>query len=82
MNNTKIYLGKSIKSQRTELKLDQSIVAEYAAISKWTLSKIETGKANPSLDTLVKLLDTLGLDLVLQKREDNSMIERDSNADR
>lgn len=82
MNNTKTYLGTAIKAQRTELSLDQNIVAEYADISKWTLSKIETGKANPNLDTLVKLLDTLGLDLVLQKREDSTIVRRDTHAHR
>ncbi len=82
MKKTKVYLGKSIKEQRKEVNLDQDILADYAGISKWTLSKIETGKANPSLDTLMQILDTLGLDLILQKREDGSMIERDVDADR
>ncbi len=38
----------------------------------------ENGKANPSLDKLENILEVLGLELVLRKKSDGSIIEREN----
>lgn len=43
----------------------QAELATLAGISVHTLSNIESGKANPSLDVLEPLLDSLGLEVNL-----------------
>ncbi len=80
--NTKKYLGNAIKLARKDAKVEQNMLTEYANISSWTLSHIENGKANPSLDKLENILEVLGLELVLRKKSDGSIIERELDADR
>lgn len=80
--NTKEYLGNSIKITRKEAKIEQGMLTEYADISLWTLSRIENGKANPSLEKLENILEVLGLELVLRKKSDGSIIERTVDEDR
>ena len=62
---TKVDIGKSIKERRKFLKIDQISFCELSEISQHTLSSIENGKGNPSLSTLQKVLDCLGLELKL-----------------
>jgi|LGVD01.1.fsa_nt_gb transcriptional regulator with XRE-family HTH domain len=80
--NTKEYLGNTIKTRRKEAKVEQSMLTDYADISLWTLSRIENGKANPSLEKLENILEVLGLELVLRKKSDGSIIERIVDEDR
>ncbi len=79
---TKEYLGNAIKMTRKEAYVEQNMLTDYANISPWTLSRIENGKANPSIDTLENILEVLGLELILRKKNDGSIIERNLDANR
>jgi y4mF family transcriptional regulator len=59
MNN----IGADIKARRKMLNVTQRTLSELADVGINTITKIERGEANPSLDVLEKLLDTLGLDI-------------------
>lgn len=59
-------VGKSIKERRKTLRVTQPQVAELANISVNTLYKIERGQANPTLETLTKIADVLGMEVILQ----------------
>jgi len=64
-------IGQIIKQRRKTLSVTQKELAELAGIGINTLTKIERGEANPSLDVLQKVLDTLGMEIVIQiKRKD------------
>lgn len=56
-------LGHALRWLRDRHSRKQYQVAETAGITKGMLSAYETGRQKPSLDTLEKLLDTLGCDL-------------------
>jgi transcriptional regulator with XRE-family HTH domain len=60
MNNL-LTLGETIKERRVFLRLNQEDLMEMSGISTKTIQKIEMGKANPSVQTLYKLLDILGM---------------------
>ena len=60
MNNI-FTLGQTIKERRVFLRLNQEDLMEMSGISAKTIQKIEIGKANPSVQTLYKLLDVLGM---------------------
>jgi len=64
MNNKQI--GKIIQERRDYLNLTQKDVAEMAGITFKSISEIELGIRNPSINTLNKVLDVLGLELSLQ----------------
>ena len=56
-------LGQALRWLRDRLGKKQYQVAEAAGITKGMLSAYETGRQRPSLETLEKLLGTLGCDL-------------------
>jgi transcriptional regulator with XRE-family HTH domain len=57
---------KSIKERREELQVTQETLAELSGVSLRTLKQFESGKGNPTLLTLSKLADVLGMEVVLQ----------------
>ncbi len=62
-------LGKSIQSRRKALRVTQSQLADLAGISVNTLYKIERGQANPTLETLTKITDPLGMEICLRVKD-------------
>lgn len=56
-------LGKALRWLRARRDLRQYQVAEAAGVTKAMLSAYETGKQKPSLETLEKILDGLGVNL-------------------
>ena len=56
-------IGQQIKERRKSLKVTQRLLAELSGVGINTLTKIERGDGNPSLNVLEKVLDTLGLEL-------------------
>ncbi len=60
---TKEEIGEKIKERRKVLSMPQNQLAEYTGLSIVTLSQIETGKANPSLETLENIFNFLNLEL-------------------
>jgi Predicted transcriptional regulators len=62
-------IGESLKKRRELLGLLQPRLAAIAGISTRTIQLIESGKANPSLDTLLKIADPLGLTVKLILKE-------------
>ena len=57
-----------IKQRREELGITQQYLAEVASIGLQTLKTIESGKGNPTLSSLNKLADVLGLEIKIQVR--------------
>ena len=64
-------LIKALKDRREALKVNQEYLAELSGVSLRTLKAIESGKGNPTLDTLNKLAEVLGLDLKLEVKKTN-----------
>ncbi len=69
MMNLKENIGAIIKNRRKELNLEQVDLQDYAQIGSTTLSKLEMGKLNITIDNLEKITEVLGLELVLKVKE-------------
>lgn len=68
----KIYfmdLQSTIKTRRKALKISQEDLAQMADVGLATVKDIERGKANPSLSTIIRLLEVLGLEISFVERE-------------
>lgn len=63
------YLGAAIREQRLAHRLTIAEVAERAGISRGMLSKIETGHASASLETLHRISRALGVSLAFLFRK-------------
>lgn len=69
MRDKLIKIGRTIRERRELLGLLQPGLAALSGISARTIQLVEQGKGNPSLDTLIRLTEPLGLDLELALRE-------------
>ena len=63
MELNKKYIANIIQNERRKAGLKQAELAEKIGISEKHLSKIETGKNYPALDTFLKIIDVLNLTL-------------------
>ncbi|MBU3658492.1 MAG: helix-turn-helix transcriptional regulator [Flavobacteriales bacterium] len=59
-------LIKTIKERREILQITQEGLAELSGVGLRTLKQFESGKGNPTLLTLQKLADVLGMELCLK----------------
>ncbi len=55
-----------LKKRRNMFQVTQETLAELSGVGLRTLKQIESGKGNPTLQTIQKLADVLGLELCLQ----------------
>lgn len=65
-----IEIGQTIRNRRKFLSIMQKDLSEITGISLRSLIDIETGKGNPSINQLNKILDALGLTLKLTVEKD------------
>ena len=70
-------IAADIKKRRMRLGISQQDLAEFAGVGIATVKDIERGKGNPSLQTLQKLLEVLGLEMTLQVR--NTLLTEDKS---
>lgn len=59
-------IGALIRRRRKTLGIKQRDAAELAGVAVHTLSNIESGTANPTIDVLTKILGVLGLKLNIE----------------
>lgn len=67
-------IGKNLKLYRKQKHMTQDIVAERAGLSKNYISQIELGLKKPSVETLIRLANAIGVssDLILADLIDES----------
>lgn len=63
-----ISLGKSIKERRKQLNYTQKFLAEVTGLSISFISDLEHGKETAEIGKILFLVNTLGMDLSIEKR--------------
>lgn len=58
-----------MKERREVLSLTQKDLAEMAQVAVATVKDIERGHGNPSLNTIQKILDVLGIEIIYRVRK-------------
>jgi transcriptional regulator with XRE-family HTH domain len=61
-----VELIKTIKERREALQVTQERLAELSGVGLRTLKQFESGKGNPTLLTLQKISDVLGMEVCLK----------------
>jgi transcriptional regulator with XRE-family HTH domain len=59
----------AIKDRREMLHVTQETLAELSGVGLRTLKQFESGKGNPTLQTMQKLADALGMEICLQVKK-------------
>jgi transcriptional regulator with XRE-family HTH domain len=62
-------IGILIRKRRLVLGIDQRALSEISGIAVHTLSNIEAGKGNPTVATLARILDALGMEIRVTVKE-------------
>lgn len=65
-------LGARVRVERERLGLTQAELAERMGTTQPTIARLEAGGVTPSLDTLHRAAESLGLELVVDFREQAS----------
>ena len=63
--------GKLIKERSTVLGMTQQDLSDYTELSLRIIKSIESEKGNPSLKTLEKITEVLGLELIMRVKIKN-----------
>lgn len=58
-----------IKERRALLGISQQDLSDYSGVGISTVKDLERGVGNPSLQTLQKILDVVGMEMVLQVKQ-------------
>ena len=69
----------SLKNRRIRLQVNQETLSLLTGVSLRTIKQLESGKGNPTLETIQKLADVLGLELRLEIK--NVLAENEVNND-
>lgn len=64
-----VNLLRRLKDRREELRVTQEQLSELAAVSLRTIKELDAGEGNPTVNTLMKLADVLGMELKLEVRK-------------
>ena len=62
-------IGKVIKERRALLGISQQDLSDYSGVGISTVKDLERGVGNPSIDTLKKILNVVGLEIILQLKQ-------------
>lgn len=67
MHHIKLII--TIKERRDVMQVTQETLAELSGVGLRTLKQFESGKGNPTLMTLQKLADVLGMEVCLKLKD-------------
>ncbi len=62
-------LGKMIRERRKALKVTQPTLAGLSGVGLNTVVAVERGNGNPKLQTIMEILETLGLQLDIRLKD-------------
>ena len=62
-------IGLAIKERRALLGISQQDLSDFSGVGISTVKDLERGVGNPSLQTLKKMLDVVGLEIALKVKQ-------------
>ncbi len=62
-------ISQTIKLRRAKLGISQQDLSEFSGVGISTIKDLERGVGNPSIATLQKLLEALGLEVIIQVKQ-------------
>ena len=59
-------IGTVIRERRALLGISQQDLSDYSGVGISTVKDLERGAGNPSMETIMKILDAVGLEMIFQ----------------
>lgn len=59
-------IGTVIRERRALLGISQQDLSDYSGVGISTIKDLERGAGNPSMETIKKILDAVGLEMIFQ----------------
>lgn len=69
INHTLMELGAIIKERRALLGISQQDLSDFSGVGISTIKDLERGVGNPSIKTLNKILEVVGLEMLLRIKQ-------------
>ncbi len=79
MNKETEELIQTLREKRIEMDMSQNKLSKIISVSNTTVSRIEAGEVNPTLDVFIRLADALDYDVKLEKRNYKDAGEKEKN---
>lgn len=61
-------IGKVIRERRKKLGYTQGFIADFTGLSVSFISDVERGKSTAEIGKIIMLMNTLGLDIIVESR--------------
>ena len=61
-------LGQAIRARKKELNYTQAYLAEFTGFSTTFISDLENGKPTAEIEKTIRLINILGMDLLVERR--------------
>ncbi|MDY5844975.1 MAG: helix-turn-helix domain-containing protein [Bariatricus sp.] len=61
-------LGQAIRARRKELNYTQAYLSEFTGLSVTFISDLERGKPTAEIEKTIRLINILGMDLLVERR--------------
>ena len=58
----------SVKQRRKQMRFSQKDLAELTGLSERTIRSVENGESSTSIESFIKVLDVLGLEIMVQTK--------------
>ena len=68
-------VGNCVRERRKLLRITQEELADISGVSTAFIKKIEEGRGNPSISTLEKLLDAMGMELLCREKMPDMLLK-------
>ena len=62
-------LTTTLKNRRIQLGINQTDLSELSGVALRTIKLVESGKNNPTLDTVIKIADVLGMEVKIKIKQ-------------
>lgn len=75
-------IGKILKTMRKEAKITQEEISKNTEFARNTISQYETGEIQPTFETIEKIADICGYDIIFKNRKNKDITLTSKNIER
>ena len=75
-------IGKILKTMRKEANLSQAEISKKIEFARNTISQYETGEIQPTFETIEKIANICGYEIIFKKKKNDKILLSSNNIER